>query len=125
MQVMDKVLRFIKNAHRVDYIKILIHIKYIPKYIIRTYIRRNPHKYFEIGFIYQYYYKNYERMYEYYNKAMDDTNTLVQLGLYYQYINYNYKKMKEYFMKAVELGNADAMHFLGYFYYYYSIKNQW
>ena len=54
---MDKVLRFIKNAHRLDYIEILIHIKYIPKYIIRKYIRSNPCKYFEIGFINQFYYR--------------------------------------------------------------------
>ena len=122
---MDKVQKFIKNSHKLKYSDILIHIQYIPKYIIRKYIKSNQFKYFEIGFIYQYYYRNYKRMHEYYDKAIDDANTLVQLGLYYQYINYNYKKMKEYFMKAVELGNADAMHFLGYFYYYYSIKNQW
>ena len=110
---MNKVQRFINNS-RILYFEIPHQFKYIPKYIIRKFIRNNPHKYFEIGFIYQYYYKNYERLHEYYQKVMDNGNTLIHLGIYYMHILN--KKSKEYFMRAVKLGNAAAMYYLGNYY---------
>ena len=108
---MDKVQRFINNAHKLYYPHELPkNITHIPKYVIRTYIRSNPHKYFEIGCIYQYYYHNYDRMHEYYQKTRDDAYKLLHLGLYYKYMDND--KMKEYMKKAVKLGNADAMTYL-------------
>ena len=63
-------------------------IKFIPKYIIKLYIKCNPNKYYELGFIYQYYYKNYELMHQYYNKAIAEcnSNAMRNLGYYYQCI---------------------------------------
>ena len=119
---MAKVLRFIKNAHRLNYDDIIEYIQYIPKYVIKKFIRDNPYKYFELGFIYQYYFKKYKRMHEYYNKSLEDANTLVHLGLYYEN-NYSYNKDIEYYKKAVELGNADAMFYLGYYYDCININN--
>ena len=113
---MDKVQRFINNSHKLYYSSGSKNMKYIPQYIIRKYIRSNPHKYFELGFIYQYYYGNYERMHEYYNKSLDDANTLLHLGLHYGYFAYNDKEMAECFKKAVKLGNSYAMTYLAVYY---------
>ena len=125
-QVMDKVKKYINKLYKSYklynyHLQVPEQIKYIPKYIIRTYIRRNPHKYFEIGFIYQYYYKNYERMYEYYNKAIDDANILVHLGLYYENIENDYDKMKNYYLKKDDLDGA-ALYLMGFYYHYYEKK---
>ena len=112
---MDKVQRLIKNSHNLYYGEIHDNFKYIPKYIIRAYIRKNPHKYFEIGFIYQYYYENYKKMYEYYIKAMDNANTLVHLGCYYAAIE-KYEIAKDYYMQAIELGHMEAMTYVALYY---------
>jgi len=110
---MDKVQRFINNSHKLYNDEIPYQFKYIPKYIIRKYIRSNPHKYSEIRFIYQYYYNN-ERIHEYYQKVMNDDNSLIYLGHYYLFRN-NYN-VEEYIKWAIELGNSNAMCVLGQYY---------
>ena len=95
-----------------------IGIKYYPKYIIRTYIKKYPTNYFEIGFIYQFYYNDYELMHNYYNKAIDEGNSkaMNNLGYYYEHIEKNYELMKKYYLDAIKLGNTYAMDSLGHYY---------
>ena len=115
---MDRLQKFIDNSNNKYINDIIKFIKYIPKYIIKSYIKCNPNKYYEIGFIYQFYYKNYELMHKYYNKAIDEgnSNAMNNLGYYYQNTEKNYELMKKYYLDAIALGNSTAMDNLCYYY---------
>ena len=95
-------------------------IKYIPKYIIKLYIKKNKKKYYEIGYIYQFYYNNDDLMHKYYNKAIDegDSNAMNNLGDYY-FTEKNYDLMKKYYLDAIKLGHLLSINNL---YYYYHVK---
>jgi len=60
----------------------------------------------------------YDKMKQYYIKAiqMGNTNAMFSLGLYYQNHEHNYDLMKQYYLMAIELGNDIAMCQLGYYY---------
>ena len=116
---MNRLQKIINNLHNNYLYNLSIFIKYIPKYIIKKYIKCNPKKYYELGYIYQFYYKNYELMHECYNKAIDEesnSSAMSNLGNYYQYTEYNYELMKKYYIMSIKLGLHDA--YINLIYYY-------
>ena len=64
--------------------------------------------------------KDYNKMKEYYLKAIElnHSDAMNNLGYYYHFIEKDYNKMKEYYLKAIELNNTYAMNNLGYYYKY-------
>ena len=105
---MDKLHNFINNS-KLDWYPWYNDFEIIntyPKYLIRTYIKTNPNNYFELGFIYQFYYKNYDLMKKYYDMAivLGNSDAMIYLAIYYQYIENNYELMKKYYMMAIKLG---------------------
>ena len=117
---MNRLQKLIDNSHLYIFKYNLCQLT-IPNYIIKLYIKCNPNKYYEIGFIYQFYYKNYELMHKYYNKAIDEgnSNAMKYLGYYYERIN-NYDLMKKYYLDAIKLGNSMAMTYLVDYYHHFT-----
>ena len=107
---MDKLHKYINNYK---------YISHYPKYIIKKYIKTYPNNYFEIGYIYEYYYINCDKMKKYYMLAINsgNSNAMYFLGTYYGFIKKEYDYMKAYLIAAMELGNLNAIIQLGNYYH--------
>ena len=68
--------------------------------------------------IHQYKIKDYCRMKEYYQMAINkgNSNAMNNLGVYYEAVEKDYDKMKQYYQMAVSKGNSSAMCNLGNYY---------
>ena len=115
---MDRLHKYITYPFKYEF-----NINIFPKYIIKKYIKTYPHNNYELGYIYQYYYKNYNRMHEYYKQAINSGNSyaMLCLGAYYNDIK-NYDLMYIFYNMACKLNNSYAFHNLA-FYYMYNVKN--
>ena len=94
--------------------------KYIPKYIIRAYIKKYPRNYIQIGIIYEIYSKflytnnNYSKALNAYLKAYNEGNNEALICLGNTYLNIGLKEIAlNYYLLAAELGYGYAFFKLG------------
>ena len=102
---MNKLHKLVNNPFYIEN-----QILHFPEYIIRNYIKNNPNNYFEIGFIYQYYYKKYDLMQRYYKRAININNIIniknVKPMIYWGYYMYKISTVydKDYSLLARPYG---------------------
>lgn len=89
--------------------------------LYKNHVMFNPEngvEYKYLGLYYNIFFKDYDKMMECYNMAIEKGNYCVMfnMGLYYEKVQKNYDLMKKYYLMAVEKSDTRAMYNLGLYY---------
>lgn len=118
----EEIAKLLRSEYYISYNKQINHNENFVNFLFEH--QENSYILSYIGYIYQYGYgitKNYEKSFEYYQKAVKMNNPIAttNLGYMYQnamYVEQDYEKALKYYLIAADMGDANAFNNLGIMY---------